>query len=142
MEKRKRRHGRRKNKEFMDAALDAFIRDQALKKMREVDGLIAGAGLETTNALQSAKEFLEKGPYRQIWIKWWQEKVLEDLEGASEHLFARIENAMRFAVMEEKEERLRRNDALLEDSLPYQSFVTHALDNLFWEASGEIEELD
>ena len=37
--KRSKKRGKSKNKEFMDAALDAFIRDQSLKKWREVDGL-------------------------------------------------------------------------------------------------------
>ena len=37
-----------KNKEFMDAALDAFVRDQSLQKWNEVQGLIAGCLLYTS----------------------------------------------------------------------------------------------
>ena len=37
--KRSKKRGKSKNKEFMDAALDAFIRDQSLKKWREIEGL-------------------------------------------------------------------------------------------------------
>ncbi|GIT35130.1 MAG: hypothetical protein Ct9H300mP4_14490 [Gammaproteobacteria bacterium] len=44
--KRSKKRGKSKNKEFMDAALDAFIRDQSLKKWREVDGLREGAEID------------------------------------------------------------------------------------------------
>ena len=55
------KHKRRKNKEFMDAALDAFIRDQALRKWREVDGLVAGANIDWKQAVRSSADFPEKG---------------------------------------------------------------------------------
>ena len=42
-EKRSKKRGKSKNKEFMDAALDAFVRDQSLQKWNEVQGLKAGA---------------------------------------------------------------------------------------------------
>ena len=42
-EKRLKKRSKSKNKEFMDAALDAFVRDQSLQKWNEVQGLMAGA---------------------------------------------------------------------------------------------------
>ena len=61
-----------KNREFMDAALDAFVRDQSLQKWNEVQGLKAGAEIDQKEAVKSSSEFFEKGQYRQIWQRWWQ----------------------------------------------------------------------
>ena len=69
---RGRKKKRRKGKEFMDAALDAFIRDQALRKWREVDGLVAGANIDWKQAVRSSADFPEKGPYQEFWRRWWQ----------------------------------------------------------------------
>ena len=93
--KRSKKRGKSKNKEFMDAALDAFIRDQSLKKWREVDGLREGA---------------------------------------------QIENAVRGAVLEEREVRKNRADALLEDSFEYKEFIARQMEHLLFEAGGDIEE--
>ena len=68
--KRSKKRGKSKNKEFMDAALDAFIRDQSLKKWREVDGLTEGAEIDSLEAVKSSAEFFEKGPYSKIWVRW------------------------------------------------------------------------
>ena len=57
---RGKKRGKSKNKEFMDAALDAFIRDQSLQKWHEVDRLRAGAEIDTIQALKSSSEFLAK----------------------------------------------------------------------------------
>ncbi len=67
--KRSKKGGKSKNKEFMDAALDAFIRDQSLKKWREVDGLTEGADIDSLEAVKSSTEFFEKGPYSKIWVR-------------------------------------------------------------------------
>ena len=52
--KRSKKRGKSKNKEFMDAALDAFIRDQSLKKWREIEGLREGADNESLEAVKSS----------------------------------------------------------------------------------------
>ena len=49
-EKRSKKRGKSKNKEFMDAALDAFVRDQSLQKWNEVQGLKAGAEVDQKEA--------------------------------------------------------------------------------------------
>lgn len=135
------KRGRSKSKEFMDAALDAYIRDQALRKWRELRDLLEHEGLALPEALDAGAEFIEKGAYREIWQQRWREVVLpcadQDVPGA---LFGCIENAVRAAVLEEKEERKRTQDSLLEDTNSYQGFVSRALGKLLEESAGEIEE--
>ena len=114
--KRSKKRGKSKNKEFMDAALDAFIRDQSLKKWREVDGLREGAEIDYLEAVKSSAEFIEKGPYSKIWGRWGKQDGIDHLPGSNEHLFGQIENAVRGAVLEEREVRKNKADALLEDS--------------------------
>ena len=43
----------------MDAALDAFIRDQSLKKWNEVEDLRIGAKIDYLEAVKSSSEFIE-----------------------------------------------------------------------------------
>ena len=124
----------------MDAALNAFIRDQSLKKWREVEGLREGAEIDSLKAVKSSTEFIEKGPYRKIWGRWWKQDVIDHLTGSNEHLFGRIENAVRGAVLEERELRKNEADALLEDSLEYKAFIARQMEHLLFEAGGDIEE--
>ena len=138
--KRSKKRGKSKNKEFMDAALDAFIRDQSLQKWSEVEGLREGAEINVMQAVKSSSEFLVKGPYRKIWVSWWKQDVIDHLPGSNEHLFGRIENAVRGAVLEEREVRKNKADALLEDSFEYKEFIARQMEHLLFEAGGDIEE--
>ena len=138
--KRSKKRGKSKNKEFMDAALDAFIRDQSLQKWNEVEGLREGAEINVMQAVKSSSEFLVKGPYRKIWVSWWKQDVIDHLPGSNEHLFAQIENAVRGAVLEEREVRKNRADALLEDSFEYKEFIARQMEHLLFKAGGDIEE--
>ena len=88
---RGKKRGKSKNKEFMDAALDAFIRDQSLQKWNEVQGLKAGAEVDQKEAVKSSSEFFEKGQFRNLWQRWWQNEVIEAEHDNHEHLFAKIE---------------------------------------------------
>jgi hypothetical protein len=124
----------------MDAALDAFIRDQSLQKWNEVQGLKAGAEVDQKEAVKSSSEFFKKGQYRDIWQRWWQNEVIETGHDNHEHLFAKIENAVRGAVLEERELRKQQPDSLLEDSNEYKEFIARQMDHLLYEAGGEIEE--
>ena len=137
---RGKKRGKSKNKEFMDAALDAFIRDQSLQKWNEVQGLKAGAEVDQKEAVKSSSEFFEKGQYHFIWQRWWQNEVIETGHDNHEHLFAKIENAVRGAVLEERELRKQQPDSLLEDSNEYKEFIARQMDHLLFEAGGEIEE--
>ena len=129
-----------KNKEFMDAALDAFVRDQSLQKWNEVQGLIAGAEIEQKEAVKSSSEFFEKGQYREIWQRWWQDEVIGTLDDHHEHLYSKIENAIRSAVLEERDLRRQHPNSLLEDSYEYKEFIARQMNHLLHEAGGEIEE--
>ena len=138
--KRSKKRGKSKNKEFMDAALDAFIRDQSLQKWNEVEGLREGAEINVMQAVKSSSEFLVKGPYRKIWVSWWKQDVIDHLPGSNEHLFAQIENAVRGAVLEEREIRKQQQENLLEDSFEYKEFIARQMEHLLFEAGGDIEE--
>jgi hypothetical protein len=111
-----------------------------LKKWREVDGLREGAQIDYLEAVKSSAEFIEKGPYRKIWGRWWKQDVIEHLPGSNEHLFGQIENAVRGAVLEEREVRKNKADALLEDSFEYKEFIARQMEHLLFEAGGDIEE--
>ena len=129
-----------KNKEFMDAALDAFIRDQSLQKWNEVQGLMAGAEIEQKEAVKSSSEFFVKGQYREIWQRWWQDEVIRTADNHKEYLYSKIENAVRSSVLEERELRSQHPDTLLEDSYEYKEFIARQMNHLLHEAGGEIEE--
>ena len=124
----------------MDAALDAFVRDQSLQKWNEVQGLKAGAEIDQKEAVKSSSEFFEKGQYREIWMRWWQNEVIETIDDNNEHLYSKIENAVRSSVLEERELRSQHPDSLLEDSFEYKEFIARQMNHLLHEAGGDIEE--
>jgi len=66
--------------------------------------------------------------------------VIDQKQGANEILFAQIENAVLGAVLEEREERKRYPDSLLEDSFEYKELIARQMEHLLFEAGGEIEE--
>ena len=66
--------------------------------------------------------------------------MIDHLPGSSETLFEQIENAVRGAVLEERELRKNQADALLEDSLEYKVFIARQMEHLLFEAGGDIEE--
>lgn len=135
------KNGRRQGKEFMDAALDAYIRHLALHKWREVADAQATLGLDALQAVREAGVFHERGPYHDIWARWWQDSVLSAVITASPTLFECIEAAMRGALEEEGAARQQRGDVVLEDTLSYKAFVDQALERLFAEEAGAIEAL-
>ncbi|SVE24739.1 uncharacterized protein METZ01_LOCUS477593, partial [marine metagenome] len=98
------------------------------------------AEVDQKEAVKSSSEFFEKGPYREIWQRWWQNTVIETVHDNHEHLYSKIENAVRGAVLEERELRKQQPDSLLEDSNEYKEFIARQMDHLLFEAGGEIEE--
>ena len=84
--KRSKKHRKSKNKEFMDAALDAFIRDQSLKKWNEIEGLRTGAEIDYLEAIKFSSNFIEKGPYFEIWNRWWKKDVIDNLLNEKNHI--------------------------------------------------------
>ena len=102
--------------------------------------MIAGAEIEQKEAVKSSSEFFEKGQYRQIWQRWWQQEVIGKIDDNHEHLYSKIENAVRGAVLEERELRIQRSELLLEDSYEYKEFIARQMNHLLHEAGGDIEE--
>jgi hypothetical protein len=144
MEARRRKRGkqgRRKSKEFMDAALDAYMRHLALEKWRQVIDLQDTLGVDPVEAVREAGRFPEWGPYRSIWERWWQTQVVDVAGALPAPLLGCIEAAVQGALREEIEARRQQGDARLEDTLAYKAFLDHALDRLFAEEAGSIEEL-
>ena len=142
MERRRRKGGKRgkqKGKEFMDAALDAYIRDLALEKWRQVTDLQETLGVATAQAVRDIGSFPERGAYRSIWERWWQAQVVAVASAQASPLFGCIEEAVKGALTEEINLRRQQGDALLEDTLAYKMFLDRALDHLFEEEAGSIE---
>ena len=124
----------------MEDELAAFVRDQSLQKWNEVQGLKAGAEVDQIEAVKSSSEFFVKGPYREIWQRWWQDVVIETEHDNHEHLYSKIENAVRGAVLEERDLRRQQPDSLLEDSHEFKEFIARQMNHLLHEAGGDIEE--
>jgi hypothetical protein len=135
------KHGRRKSKEFMDAAVDAYVRHVALQKWREVTDAQETLGVDTVQAVREAGSFLERGAYRGIWERWWRTHVVNVAGVSFAPLLGCIEAAVQGALQEESEARRQQGDALLEDTLAYKAFLDQALDRLFEEEAGSLEEL-
>ena len=135
--------GRRKGKEFMDAALDAYIRHQALRLWRGLEEAL-GDGVQHAQALRELGEFSNRGAYEAIWRSHWSASDLASPPLAGEPdgwLVEHIEAAVRASVLEERALRQERGDRLLEDLPDYNAFVQTALSMLLEEASGEIEDI-
>ncbi len=144
MERRRRKGGKRgkkKGKEFMDAALDAYIRHLALEKWREVTDTQESLGVDLAQAVRDAGSFPERGPYRNIWERWWQTRIVAVAAPPDSPLFGYIEAAVKGALTEEINLRRQQGDASLEDTLAYKTFLDRALDHLFEEEAGSIEEM-
>jgi hypothetical protein len=122
----------------MDAALDAYIRDLALEKWRQVTDMQESLGVDFAHAVRDAGSFPERDVYRGIWERWWQAQVVA---GQISSLLGCIEVAVRGALGEEIETRQQQGDKSLEDTLDYTTFLSRALDHLFEEEAGSIEEM-
>jgi hypothetical protein len=135
------KRGKQKGKEFMDAALDAYIRDLALEKWRQVTDMQESLGVDLAQAVRDVGSFPERRAYRKIWERWWQEQVVTVAVAQTSPLLGCIEVAVRGALREEIETRQQQGDKSLEDTLDYTTFLSRALDHLFEEEAGSIEEL-
>lgn len=136
------KRGRQSGKEFMDAALDGYIRDLALHLWRDYEDLCDVHGEGSPAALSEAGASLGLGPYHALWQEAWSRHVWPGQADAEPHLFGRFESAVREGLLAERDARAERGDLAIEDTPGYKEFVRRAMDNLYMEASGEIEELD
>jgi hypothetical protein len=135
------KRGRQAGKEFMDAAMDGYIRDLALRCWREFEDLSEAHG-DPDRALGEVGTFTGAGSYRPLWVEAWRRHVWPAPQGPAAPLFGRIEAAVREALLAERAARAEHGEPTIEDTPDYQEFVARALNVLYQEASGEIEELD
>jgi hypothetical protein len=137
-----RKRGRKSGKEFMDAAMDGYIRDLSLHCWRDFEDLTEAYEHDAERALAETGAFLAAGPYRPLWLEAWRKHVWPGPPQPAEHLFGRMEAAVREALLQEREARAENGDPTIEDTPGYKEFVDRAMTNLLQEASGEIEEID
>lgn len=136
------RGGRKKGKHFMDAVTDAYIRDMALDKWREVDDLIETAGLSLDEALGEAGQFAARGPFQELWEDKWREEMQGHGASVPDELMVKIEAAVRGALVEEINLRLAAGQTSIEDTPHYMAFVGRAMETLLEDGEGEIEDFD
>ncbi|MFP6871177.1 MAG: hypothetical protein VCE91_17920 [Nitrospinota bacterium] len=135
--------GRKKAKEFMDVADQAFAHQAAMSVWREVEGVIDASPSPKEGAvrLRSLGTFEDRGEFAPIWQKNW-----EDAWGRTENAATppeRLEIVMSVVVKsfeQENEARLEAGLPLIIDEREGQQFIDFALNRLFEEAGGEIEE--
>lgn len=137
MDRKKR--GKKKGKEFMDAVYEAYVRYVALTKWRDLEGMTA-AGIAPMAALAQAGQFPERGRYRAIWEEVWQSRLGEAQPGPA--LLGLIETALSAALEREMEDRKRTRDRPVDEDPEFKGFVDRALDQLFAEEAGTLEEID
>lgn len=140
---RRKKQGRVKQKEFMDAAQEAWVRSIAEDLWSEVEQVrqrgLTGAAFEQATAW--IQGFQDRSPYEEIWQRMWQEHAtpyLQDPEPGT--AYAAVEEAVAEAVSAEEAARQARGDQSVFDTPEYQGFVSRALNKLLQEADGEIEE--
>jgi hypothetical protein len=137
-----RKRGRKRESHFMDVAIDGYIRDVALHLWRDVEELTEVHGGDVGRALEEVGSLPLAGPYRPLWQAAWRAHVWPGPPDASEHLFGRMERAVREALLQEREARPAQGDVTIEDTPGYKEFVGRAMDQLLEEASGENEQWD
>ncbi|MFQ5881869.1 MAG: hypothetical protein ACE5I9_05285 [Candidatus Methylomirabilales bacterium] len=143
--KKKKGKGRRKGKEFMDAVHEAYLRHLVEEIWADLEGVLKTG--KTGEALrQETKwitEFEERGPYKEVWQQAWRTYVPQPLESQPPWaIVTGIEEAVLAASREEEAERQRRGDKSFFEEQEYHTFVNEALEKLFREEGGSIEEED
>jgi len=136
--------GRKKEKEFLDVADQAFAHQVAVSTWREAEEVLASAPSfeEGIRHLRELGDFAERGEYAPIWKRHWGEALGRLEPAAPPH--ARLE-VLREAVLKsvEEEDEARQHEGRL--SIIYdkegQEFIDYAMRRLLEEASGEIEDI-
>ena len=117
----------------MDAALDGYIRDQALRLWRDFEVYRSRPGIDTARALMETGFFEDRLAYAPMWSAHWEHTVLPAAEIAEGELYRLMEAAVRASVLEEKEARVHAGDAPLEDLEEYNEFIRRTLNKLLIE---------
>ncbi len=132
------KRGRVQGKEFMDAALDAYIRFTALRQWRRYEAARAAQPAQPeAQILEQVGRFPDRGLYAEVWQRQWSGTLAQP---SDQPLFGRIEAAVRQAVLEERAARQQRGEPAFEDLPDYNEFINHALGQLMADAGGEHEQ--
>jgi hypothetical protein len=129
--------GRGRAAHFIDAALDGFIRHQALLLWRDVHVMRERAGGDLAAAVAEAGFFGDKGAYEAVWKRHWTAAAAPAAGGPEDALFGAIEAATRAAVLEERQARLDAGDVAMEDTEDYNDFVRRTMGQLIADAGAE-----
>ena len=127
---RKKRRRRQKDRHFMDAALDAYIRNQALLLWRDFEVYRVKPGNTAAQALAETGFFGDKEPYAEIWQGHWERTVLPASGLTDGELYGQFEGAVRASVMDERAQRIAAGDRPFEDQESYNEFLRRALNSL------------
>ncbi len=134
-----RRHERVEGQSFMDVSRQAFVRNLALDKWREIEDLRETLGFDRGKAALEAGNFLRRGCYAPLWVREWQEHVLPQANKADPGtLFAAIEGAITTALHSEETERTLRGDRPLDEDPEYKAFLDGALEKLLRQTAAEL----
>jgi hypothetical protein len=143
--KKKGKRGRRKGKEFMDVVHEAYLRHLVEEVWADFEGVL-NTGKTGEVLLQEAKwitEFEERGPYKEIWQRAWRTYIPQPLDAhPAWAIMLGIQEVVEASSREEETERQRCGDKSFFDEEQYHTFVTDALDKLFKEEHGSLEEAD
>jgi len=142
-EKGRKRKGRGGGKgraaHFIDAALDGFVRNQALLLWRDVHVIRENSKCDLASAVKEAGFFDDRAGYAPIWLRHWSSTVAPAALGHEDALYGAIETATRAAVMEERQARREAGDIAIEDTEDYNDFVRRTMGQLIADAGGESE---
>ena len=149
MSERRRKRGvkqeRRKGKEFMDAVEEAYLRHLVEQIWADLEGVLktGKTGEALLHEASWITEFDERGPYKEIWQRAWRKYVPQRLEDQSAWaIMVGLEETIQVAAQEEEAERQRRGDKSIFEEEEYQVFVDEALDKLFREEHGSLEDTE
>ncbi len=135
--------GRKKAKEFLDVAGEAFAHQMAISLWREAEALLDAAPSfeEGIRRLQEFRGFEHRGAFAPIWQKNWDEASgrMGSVSTPPERLEI-LRRAVTKSVEEEDEARIQAGQPSIVDEKEGQNFIDFALGRLFKEAGGEIEE--
>ncbi len=141
--KGKKKQGQRKGKEFMDAVHEAYLRHLVEEIWADLEGVLktGKTGEALLHEAQWITEFEERAPYKEIWQRTWRSYVPQPLESQSTWaIVLGIGEAVEVAAQQEEAERQRRGDKSFFDEEQYLTFVAEALEKLFREEHGSLEE--
>ncbi len=135
--------GRKKAKEFLDVAGEAFAHQMAITVWREAEAMLDASPSfeEGIRRLQEFRGFEHRGAFAPIWQKNWDEasERIGSVSTPPERLEI-LRVTVTKSIEEEDEARRQAGQPSIVDEKEGQNFIDFALGRLFEEAGGEIEE--